>query len=76
MRLNRFRYFAGRLFFRRRKWILARLTKVLAAMGEAGIVWDPTFNIYEASRDVSRAQISHGSSFTCIRAGEILRAEP
>ena len=50
--VDRFRY-AGRLW---REVDPARLTKVLAAMVEAGIVWDPTFNIYEASRDVSRAQ--------------------
>ncbi len=50
--VDRFRY-AGRLW---READPARLAKVLAAMVEARIAWDPTLNIYEASRDVSRAQ--------------------
>lgn len=50
--VDRFRY-AGRLW---READPAKLTKVLAAMAEAKIGWDPTLNIYEASRDVSRAQ--------------------
>jgi imidazolonepropionase-like amidohydrolase len=50
--VDRFRH-AGKLW---READPARLTKVLSAMVEARIAWDPTLNIYEASRDVSRAQ--------------------
>jgi len=50
--VDRFRY-AGRLW---RETDPAKLTKVLAAMADAKIAWDPTLNIYGASRDVSRAQ--------------------
>ncbi len=50
--VHRFRY-AGRLW---READPARLDGVLAAMANAGVAWDPTFNIYEASRDVGRAQ--------------------
>ncbi len=50
--VDRFRY-AGRLWHEADP---AQVTKVLSAMAKAGIVWDPTLNIYEASRDVSRAQ--------------------
>ncbi|MCZ2150197.1 MAG: amidohydrolase family protein [Bryobacterales bacterium] len=49
---DRFRY-AGRLW---READPRRLKKVLEGMAEAGIGWDPTFNIYEASRDLQRAQ--------------------
>jgi hypothetical protein len=34
----------------------ARLTKVLQAMVDAHVAWDPTLDIYEASRDLQRAQ--------------------
>lgn len=50
--LDRFRY-AGRLW---REANPERLHKVLDAMVEAGVAWDPTLAIYEASRDLLRAQ--------------------
>ena len=49
---DRFRY-AGRLW---READPERLTKVLEAMVAAGVAWDPTLDIYEASRDLQRAQ--------------------
>ncbi|MEW6211021.1 MAG: amidohydrolase family protein [Acidobacteriota bacterium] len=49
---DRFRY-AGRLW-READW--NRLMKVLDGMVEAGVAWDPTLVIYEASRDLQRAQ--------------------
>jgi len=49
---DRFRY-AGHLF---READPERLTKVLAAMVNAHVAWDPTMDIYEASRDLQRAQ--------------------
>lgn len=49
---DRFRY-AGRLF---REANPERLTKVLEAMVKANVAWDPTMDIYEASRDLQRAQ--------------------
>lgn len=49
---HRFRY-AGRIW---READPARLHKVLAAMVERGVAWDPTLVIYEASRDLQRAQ--------------------
>ncbi|HWC95341.1 MAG TPA: amidohydrolase family protein [Candidatus Sulfopaludibacter sp.] len=49
---DRFRY-AGHLF---REANPERLTKVLEAMVQAGVAWDPTMDIYEASRDLQRAQ--------------------
>lgn len=48
----RFRY-AGRLW-REANW--DRLMKVLDGMVEANVAWDPTLVIYEASRDLQRAQ--------------------
>lgn len=50
--LDRFRW-AGRLW---READPARLDKVLAAMVQARVAWDPTFSIYEASRDAEKAQ--------------------
>lgn len=50
--VDRFRY-AGRLW---READPQRLKKVLEGIAHAGIGWDPTFNIYEASRDLQRAQ--------------------
>ncbi|HEV2764906.1 MAG TPA: amidohydrolase family protein, partial [Pyrinomonadaceae bacterium] len=50
--VDRFRY-AGRLW---READPERLLKVLAAMAEAGVAWNPTLVIYEASRDLQRAQ--------------------
>lgn len=50
--VHRFRY-AGRLW---READPERLEKVLAGMVKANIAWDPTFNIYEASRDLQRAE--------------------
>lgn len=50
--LDRFRW-AGRLW---READPARLEKVLEAMAKAGVAWDPTFSIYEASRDAEKAQ--------------------
>ena len=49
---DRFRY-AGRLW-READW--DKLMKVLDALVEAKVAWDPTLNIYEASRDLQRAQ--------------------
>jgi len=50
--VDRFRY-AGRLW-REANW--DRLMKVLDGMIEAHVAWDPTLDIYEASRDLQRAQ--------------------
>lgn len=50
--LDRFRW-AGRLW---REAEPARLEKVLAGMAQAKVAWDPTFSIYEASRDAEKAQ--------------------
>jgi imidazolonepropionase-like amidohydrolase len=49
---DRFRY-AGRLW-REANWDL--LMKVFEAMVAAHVAWDPTLDIYEASRDLQRAQ--------------------
>ena len=49
---DRFRY-AGRLW-REASW--DRLMKVLDGMATAKVAWDPTMEIYEASRDLQRAQ--------------------
>jgi len=49
---DRFRY-AGHLF---REANPERLTKVLEAMVKGNVAWDPTMDIYEASRDLQRAQ--------------------
>ena len=50
--VDRFRY-AGRLW-REAKW--DRLMKVFDGMIKKNVAWDPTLNIYEASRDLQRAQ--------------------
>jgi amidohydrolase family protein len=50
--VDRFRY-AGRLW-REASW--DRLMKVLDGMVAANVAWDPTLDIYEASRDLMRAQ--------------------
>jgi hypothetical protein len=50
--VDRFRY-AGRLW-REANW--ERLMKVLDGMVEANVAWNPTLDIYEASRDLQRAQ--------------------
>ena len=50
--VDRFRY-AGRLW---READPERLNKVLDAMVAANVAWDPTLVIYEASRDLQRAQ--------------------
>jgi cytosine/adenosine deaminase-related metal-dependent hydrolase len=50
--VDRFRY-AGRLW---READQERLNKVLDAMVAAGVAWDPTLDIYDASRDLQRAQ--------------------
>ena len=50
--VDRFRY-AGRLW-REANW--DKLMKVFDAMIEAKVAWDPTLDIYEASRDLQRAQ--------------------
>jgi imidazolonepropionase-like amidohydrolase len=50
--VDRFRY-AGRLW---READPQRLESVLREMVAAGLAWDPTFAIYEASRDLTRAQ--------------------
>lgn len=50
--VDRFR-FAGHLW-REANW--DRLMKVFDAMIEAKVAWDPTLDIYEASRDLQRAQ--------------------
>jgi len=49
---DRFRY-AGHLW---REANPERLTKVLQAMVDHHVAWDPTLDIYEASRDLQRAQ--------------------
>ena len=49
---DRFRW-AGHLF---READPERLNKVLQAMVDAHVAWDPTLDIYEASRDLQRAQ--------------------
>jgi hypothetical protein len=49
---DRFRY-AGHLF---READPKRLGEVLDAMVKAHVAWDPTLDIYEASRDLQRAQ--------------------
>ncbi len=49
--LDRFRY-AGRLW---REVNRKKLRKVLKAMVDAGVAWNPTFAIYEACRDLQRA---------------------
>lgn len=49
---DRFRY-GGRLW---REANPDKLVKVLDAMIEANVAWVPTFSIYEASRDLQRAQ--------------------
>lgn len=50
--VDRFRY-AGRLW-REVKW--KRLMTVLDGMVKANVAWNPTLDIYEASRDLQRAQ--------------------
>lgn len=50
--VDRFRY-AGRLW---READPEKLLKVLDGMVEAGVAWVPTLDIYEASRDLQRAQ--------------------
>lgn len=50
--VDRFRY-AGRLW-READW--EQLMKVLDAMVAANVAWDPTLDIYEASRDLQKAQ--------------------
>ena len=50
--VHRFRH-AGRLW-READW--EKLTKVLDGMVEKNVAWDPTLVIYEASRDLQRAQ--------------------
>ena len=49
---DRFRW-AGHLF---REANPERLTKVLQGMVDGHVAWDPTMDIYEASRDLQRAQ--------------------
>jgi imidazolonepropionase-like amidohydrolase len=49
---DRFRY-AGRIW-READW--EALQKVLQAMTDKGVAWDPTLDIYEAGRDLQRAQ--------------------
>lgn len=50
--VDRFRY-AGRLW---READATKLDKVLEGMVAGGVAWDPTLVIYEASRDLQRAQ--------------------
>ncbi|MGH9945871.1 MAG: amidohydrolase family protein [Pyrinomonadaceae bacterium] len=50
--VDRFRY-AGRLW-REANW--DKLMSVLDAMVKANVAWDPTLDIYDASRDLQRAQ--------------------
>lgn len=50
--VDRFRY-AGRLW-REANW--DRLMKVFDGMVEANVAWNPTLDIYDASRDLQRAQ--------------------
>jgi hypothetical protein len=50
--VDRFRW-AGRLW---READQERLGRVLQAMVDSNVAWDPTFVVYEASRDLQRAQ--------------------
>ena len=50
--LDRFRY-AGRLW---READPEKLRAILKEMAAAGVAWDPTFSIYEAARDLQKAQ--------------------
>ncbi|MEJ7622478.1 MAG: amidohydrolase family protein [Pyrinomonadaceae bacterium] len=50
--VDRFRY-AGRLW-REANW--EKLTKIFDAMVENNVAWNPTLDIYDASRDLQRAQ--------------------
>jgi imidazolonepropionase-like amidohydrolase len=50
--IDRFRY-AGHLW---READPRKLTDVLSAMAKANVAWVPTFDIYDASRDLERAQ--------------------
>ena len=50
--MDRFRW-AGRLW---REVNPEKMSRLLDAMVEAGVAWDPTLGIYEASRDLVRAQ--------------------
>jgi hypothetical protein len=50
--MDRFRY--GGHIWREAKW--DRLMQVLDGMVKANVAWDPTMSIYEASRDLMRAQ--------------------
>ncbi|MCH8273307.1 MAG: amidohydrolase family protein [Armatimonadetes bacterium] len=50
--LDRFRW-AGRLF---KDADQEKLSRVLQAMVDAGVAWDPTLSIYEASRNLNAAQ--------------------
>jgi hypothetical protein len=50
--LDRFRY-AGRLW---READPAKLREVLKGMVEADVAWDPTLSIYEAARDLEKAE--------------------
>lgn len=52
--LHRFRY-AGRLW---RETDATKLDAVLEGLAKAGVAWDPTLVIYEASRDLQRATTS------------------
>jgi hypothetical protein len=61
--VDRFRY-AGRLW-REANW--DRLMKVLDAMAEARVAWDTTLVIYEASRDLQRAQTQPWFAEYCTR---------
>ncbi len=54
--VDRFRY-AGRLW-REANW--EKLMKVLDGMVEAKVAWNPTLDIYEASRDLQKAQTNPG----------------
>ena len=69
---DRFRY-AGRIW-READW--DKLTKVLDAMVERNIAWDPTLDIYEAGRDLQRARIATRlQGLFAPRSGGILLAE-
>ncbi len=45
----------------------AKLSKMIDLMVEKHVAWNPTFSIYEASRDLSARRTSRGSRTTCTR---------
>ena len=70
--VDRFRY-AGRLW---REANQERLMKVLDAMVEANVAWNPTLDIYEASRDLQKAQTNPAfAEYLHPRFGRVFQTE-